>query len=108
MNDQDKESKLLLRLAKESVDNKQHRAGMACVPSTIVGMTKLTHWSDPDGGNSGKVTLRTMMSRRPSQKVGIDCPATARNRAKRATQLVRRTEATIPSGIANEIGRAHV
>src|SRR3546814_13825462 len=37
----------------------------ACVPSTIVGMTKLTHWSDPDGGNSGKVTLRTMMSRRP-------------------------------------------
>src|SRR3546814_7577629 len=50
---------------------------------------------------SSDLTLRTMMSRRPSQKVGIACPATARNRAKRSTQLFWRTAATIPSGIAN-------
>jgi hypothetical protein len=65
----------------------------------MVGMTKYSQPSVPEGGSRGSQTLSKTMSISPSQKLGMACPMTERKRAVRSIQLLGRMAAITPSGM---------
>src|SRR4029450_3283848 len=86
--------------ARRPVRVRRITAGTEVVPSTSAGSTKCFQVVSPDTGNIGKVTAKSTISTRPSQKLGSACAATAADSANRSIAVLGRSAAATPTATA--------
>ena len=75
----------------------------AITPSVTAGMTRWGRSPPPVAGNQPRCSEKTKISRRPSQKLGIDTPSSATTIAPTSSQELRPSAATRPSGTPRPI-----
>ena len=71
------------------------------MPSTVAGMTRLAMPCWPVTGNQPSWSEKTRIASSPSQKIGIDTPASATSMAKLSTQVLWRSAETMPRETPN-------